>query len=103
MQRRALLAIVCVSVAACAPLAVARGSVGGEPPPPETVLPAPPVEAVGKAATPWMRAQLARLRGPLRPARRPPAHNDRRLEILIPAYGAIRARRPRAAAWSSSR
>ena len=82
MQRRGLLAIVCASVAACALVAVAGGGVGEEPPP-ETILPAPPVEAVGRAATPWMRAQLARLRGPLRPAQRPRSLVVARLRLLL--------------------
>jgi hypothetical protein len=49
MKRRVLLAIVCSSAATCTVVAVADGSVGEEPPPPETILSAPPVEAVGKA------------------------------------------------------
>jgi hypothetical protein len=83
MQRRALLAIVCASAAAYAPVAVARESVGKGPSPPETILPPPPVEAVGKAATPWMRTQLARLRGPLRPAQGPRSLVVARLRLLL--------------------
>jgi hypothetical protein len=40
-------------------------------PPPETVLAAPPIVAVGHAPTPWMRSQIRRLKGTLGPARRP--------------------------------
>lgn len=83
MQRRALLAIACASAAAWALVAVPGGRVGAEPPPPETILPAPLVEAVGKAATPWMRAQLARLRGLLKPAKRPRSLVVARLRLVI--------------------
>lgn len=85
MRRLALFAIVCASTAVSAPVAVAREGLGDATPPPETILPAPPVEAVGKPATPWMRTQLARLRGPLRPARRPRSLVVARLRLLLPA------------------
>jgi hypothetical protein len=83
MMRRALLAIVCASAAACLLGTIAGGSAAQEPPP-ETILPAPPVETVGKSATPWMRTQLKRLRGPLRPARRPRSLVVARLRLVLP-------------------
>lgn len=83
MRRRALLAIVCASAAAGVLGVVAHASVGEEPPAPETILPAPPVEAVGKPASPWMRAQVARLRGSLRPARHPRSLVVARLRLLL--------------------
>jgi hypothetical protein len=82
-ERRVRLAIVCLSATVCAPVALARAAAGEEPPPPETILPAPAVVAVGKPATPWMGAQLARLRGPLRPSRRPRSLVVARLRLLL--------------------
>jgi hypothetical protein len=83
MQRQAAFAIVCASALACLTVAAARGSIAQQPPPPETVLPAPPVETVGKAATPWMRTQLKRLRGPLRPASHPRSLVVARLRLAL--------------------
>lgn len=83
MQRQALPAIVCASGVACLAVAVAHGSTAQQPPPPETILPAPAVEAVGRAATPWMRTQVKRLRGPLRPASHPRSLVVARLRLAL--------------------
>src|SRR5919108_6213569 len=49
--------------------------------PPETVLPAPAVVTVGHVPTPWMRSQMHRLSGPLKPARHPRALVIARLKL----------------------
>jgi hypothetical protein len=74
MRRSAVLLLV-IAAAAALP-----GS-GVSDPPPETVLPAPAVVAVGHGPTPWMRTQLRRLSGPLKPARHPRALVIARLKL----------------------
>jgi hypothetical protein len=64
MRRSAAFPLVIVVAGALAGLAGADS-------PPETVLPAPAVVTVGHGPTPWMRAQLRKVTGPLKPARRP--------------------------------
>src|SRR5436309_7570979 len=74
MRRRAVLPLAIVAAGALA------GS-GSADAPPETVLPAPAVVAVGHVPTQWMRTQLRRLPGPLRPARHPRALVIARLKL----------------------
>src|SRR5438067_1550920 len=78
MRRSAVLPIAILAAAALAESGTADA-------PPETVLPAPAVVAVGHSPTPWMRTQLRRLPGPLRPARHPRALVIARLRLTIPS------------------
>jgi hypothetical protein len=78
VRRRAVLPLIIVAAGAIA------GS-GNADPPAETVLPAPAVVAVGHVPTPWMRNQLRRLSGSLKPARHPHALVIARLRLTIPS------------------
>jgi hypothetical protein len=84
MRRRVGLAIGCAIAGSLAVVPFAGGGLRDQT---ETVLPTPPVEAVGKAATPWMRTFLRRpaaLPGPLAPAARPHATIAARLRTELP-------------------
>jgi hypothetical protein len=78
MRRSAVLLLAILAAGARAGLVTADA-------PPDTVLSAPAVVAVGRAPTPWMRSQLHRLSGPLKPARHPRSLVIARLRLTIPS------------------